>query len=139
MKGKHINPDLGFSVIRLLVTITILITAIVPLSTLTVTPVKAQTNDLFLKVISANDSPTYGILKVIQLPSLNILSILITREQLTNAIQSLARVVLLWMQVIQLLVNGYPLLVLPAPAQSSPRATNPILSVVASRCPKGVI
>ncbi len=63
MKGKHINPNLGFSVIRLLVTITILITAIVPLSTLTVTPVKAQTNDLFLKVISANASSTYGISK----------------------------------------------------------------------------
>ena len=63
MKGKFLQTNKVFNVFRLLVTLVMLVTALGPLNSLTATPVKAQTNTLSLQVISANDSPIYGIVK----------------------------------------------------------------------------
>lgn len=63
MNSKNSKSNKGFNVFRLLVTLVMLITALGPLNSLTATPVKAATDTLLLKVISANDSPTYGISK----------------------------------------------------------------------------
>ena len=49
MKGRFFNSHKGFNIFSLLVTLAILVTVIVPLGTLTVTPVKAQTNILKLE------------------------------------------------------------------------------------------
>jgi len=63
MKGKFFKSNKGFNIFRLLVTLVMIFTTLGPLNALTVTPVKAQTNTLMLRVVSANDSATYGISK----------------------------------------------------------------------------
>ena len=63
MNFKLIKPKKVFSIFTLLVVLVMLASPFGPLNVFKATPVLAQTNLLQLKVISANDSSTYGITK----------------------------------------------------------------------------
>ncbi len=63
MNSKFFNNTKGFNLFRLLVTVVMIVTVLGPVGGLNATPAKAATNTLQLRVISANDSSTYGIVK----------------------------------------------------------------------------